>query len=246
VNILLFSDGDLVDKGRIRVSDRRLTHLRDVHGATPGDSVRVGLIGGARGDGSIVTLDDNSAEITFSLDQPPPDKLPLTLVLALPRPKMLRRILRTVGECGVRELHLINSYKVEKSFWQSPLLAEDTLRDYLLQGLEQASDTIVPEVQLHTRFKPFAEDLLPTLAADRDAVVAHPGRHPGLRDACSKETLLVIGPEGGFIPYEVDKCQEAGCRPVSLGPRVLRVETAVAAALGTLLAGTADAPAWKT
>ena len=105
-----------------------------------------------------------SAEIAFSLDQPPPGKLPLTLVLALPRPKMLRRILRTVGECGVRELHLINSYKVEKSFWQSPLLVEHTMRDYLLQGLEQASDTIVPEVQLHTRFKPFAEDLLPTLA----------------------------------------------------------------------------------
>ncbi len=243
MNILLFSDSDLVDEGRIRVTDRRLAHLRDVHGATAGDSVRVGRIGGARGSGTIVKLDDNSAEIALSLDQPPPDKLPLTLVLALPRPKMLRRILRTVGECGVRELHLINSYRVEKSFWQSPLLAEDTLRNYLLLGLEQASDTVVPEVQLHPRFKPFAEDLLPTLAADRDAVVAHPGRHPGLPDACSKDTLLVIGPEGGFIPYEVEKCQQAGCRPVSLGPRILRVETAVAAALGTLLAGTPTATA---
>lgn len=241
MNILLFSDEDRLAGDCIRVSDRRLRHLREVHGAAPGSTVRVGMINGQCGTGTIVSINAQQADIDISLDQPPPTKLPLTLVLALPRPKMLRRVLRTVGECGVRELHLINSYKVEKSFWQSPLLAEETLRDYLLQGLEQASDTIIPPVHLHKRFKPFAEDLLPTLAAGREALVAHPGDHPGLPRAISSDSLLVIGPEGGFIPYEVDKCREAGCKPVSLGHRVLRVETAVAAALGTLLASTAKA-----
>ena len=242
MNILLFSDSDRVDDKHIRVSDRRLVHLREVLGAVTGDAVRVGLVGGQCGRGAIVHLDRDHAEIAITLDQPPPAKLPLTLVLALPRPKMLRRILRTIGECGVRELHLINSYKVEKSFWQSPLLAADTLRDYLLQGLEQASDTVIPAVHLHPRFKPFAEDLLPALATGCTALVAHPGDHERLPATCSDDTLLVIGPEGGFIPYEVDKCLAAGCRPVSLGPRVLRVETAVAASLGTLLAGSVESP----
>ena len=237
MNILLFSDSDRVDDRHIRVGDRRLSHLREVLGAATGDRLRVGCIGGRCGVGTIVRMDADHAEIRVALDQPPPAKLPLTLVLALPRPKMLRRILRTVGECGVRELHLVNSYKVEKSFWQSPLLAGATLTDYLLQGLEQASDTIVPAVHLHPRFKPFAEDLLPALASGCTALVAHPGDYPGLPAGCAGETLLVIGPEGGFIPYEVDKCVAAGCRPVSLGSRVLRVETAVAAAVGTLLAG---------
>ena len=243
MNILLFSDSDRVDDKHIRVSDRRLVHLREVLGAATGDALRVGLIGGQCGSGTIVHLDSDHAEIAIALDQPPPAKLPLTLVLALPRPKMLRRILRTIGECGVRELHLINSYKVEKSFWQSPLLAADTLRDHLLQGLEQASDTVIPAVHLHPRFKPFAEDLLPALATACTALVAHPGNHQPLPTACPEDTLLVIGPEGGFIPYEVDKCLAAGCRPVSLGPRVLRVETAVAASLGSLLAGTVKSPA---
>jgi hypothetical protein len=57
-----------------------------------------------------------------------PRPLPLTVVLALPRPKMLRRILRALAEVGVKELHLINSYRVEKSYWQSPLLAPTALR----------------------------------------------------------------------------------------------------------------------
>jgi RsmE family RNA methyltransferase len=241
VNILLFSDDDRLAEGCIRVSDRRLRHLREIHGAAPGNTVRVGMINGQCGTGTIISIDAQQADIEITLDQLPPVKLPLTLVLALPRPKMLRRVLRTVGECGVRELHLINSYKVEKSFWQSPLLVEDTLRDYLLPGLEQASDTVIPSVHLHRRFKPFAEDLLPTLTGGREAMVAHPGNHPGLPRAAGGDMLLVIGPEGGFIPYEVDKCREAGCRPVSLGHRVLRVETAVAAALGTLLADAAQA-----
>ena len=238
MNILLFSDSDRVDDKHIRVGDRRLAHLREVLGAKTGDTVRVGLVNGRCGSGSIVQLARDHAEIAVTLDQPPPAKLPLILVLALPRPKMLRRILRTVGECGVRELHLINSYKVEKSFWQSPLLAPEALNDYLLQGLEQASDTVIPAVHLHPRFKPFAEDLLPALASGCTALVAHPGNNHRLPATCPDDTLLVIGPEGGFIPYEVDKCLAAGCRPVSLGPRVLRVETAVAASLGSLLAGT--------
>jgi len=45
---------------------------------------------------------------------------------------------------------------------------------------------------------------------------------------------LVIGPEGGFIPAEVDLLSRSGCRPVNLGERILRVETAVAALTGRL------------
>jgi len=237
VNILLFTERDLIDATRLRVADQRLAHLLDVHGARPGDTVRVGRVNGACGTGTITSIDDTHADLELALDKAPPDKLPLTLVLALPRPKMLRRILRTVGECGIRELHLINSYKVEKSFWQSPLLAPATLEDYLLAGLEQASDTMVPTCSLHHRFKPFVEDVLPALCDRADAVVAHPGDHPILAAASGADMVMVIGPEGGFTDYEVRKCRESGCRPVSLGPRVLRVETAVAAALGVQLAG---------
>jgi RsmE family RNA methyltransferase len=155
-------------------------------------------------------------------------------VLALPRPKMLRRILRNVAEFGVAELHLINSFRVEKSYWQSPVLAEHSIREYLLQGLEQCRDTRLPVVHCHQGFKPFVEDFLPGLIAGRRALLAHPGEHPPCPRDVAGDILLVIGPEGGFIPYEVQKLQDAGCEVISLGPRILRVENAIISVLGRL------------
>jgi len=135
---------------------------------------------------------------------------------------------------GVADIHLINSYRVEKSYWQSPLLAPDALRACLVQGLAQARDTLLPRVTCHRRFRPFVEDSLPPMVAGRRALLAHPGAYPPCPAGVDAEMLVVIGPEGGFIPYEVEKLQAAGCEVVSLGPRILRVETAVPALLGRL------------
>lgn len=234
MNLLLFTDEDRLEANKVKVQGRRLQHLRQVHRANIGDTLRVGEIDGMMGEGNILDINDESAIIAISLDHPPPAKLPLSLVLALPRPKMLRRILRSVAEFGVARLHLINSYRVEKSYWQTPALHEDTIREYLLQGLEQSRDTHVPLVWLHRAFKPFVEDILPGMIAGNRALLAHPGEHPSCPRNVTGETLLVIGPEGGFIPYEVDKLQEAGCKKVSLGPRILRVENAVTSLLGRL------------
>jgi len=234
LNLLLFSAEDRLGPTRIRVQDRRLRHLLEVHRAQAGDRLRVGEIGGLVGDGEVLAIGDDSAELEIALRDPPPPKLPLTLVLALPRPKMLRRILRGATEMGVADIHLVNSYRVEKSYWQSPVLAPDALRACLLQGLAQARDTLLPPVTCHPRFKPFVEDSLPALVAGRRALLAHPGAYPPCPDGVDGEILAVVGPEGGFIPYEVDKLQVAGCEVVSLGPRILRVETAVPALLARL------------
>jgi RsmE family RNA methyltransferase len=234
VNLLLFTDCDRRAANTITVDDRRLEHLRLVHRARVGDKLRVGEVGGLLGEGEILHIDATSATLAIALDQPPPAKLPLSLVLALPRPKMLRRILRCVAELGAAELHLVNSYRVEKSYWQTPVLAAGALPDYLLQGLEQSRDTRLPLVQCHRQFKPFVEDLLPGMIAGKRALLAHPGAYPPCPRNVSGESLLVIGPEGGFIPYEVEKLQQAGCETVSLGPRILRVENAVSFLLGRL------------
>jgi len=234
VNLLLFTARDRLDDKHIRVVDRRLQHLLQVHGARPGDTLRVGELGGQMGEAIIVDIDTDHALLSVTLDTPPPAKLPLSLVLALPRPKMLRRILRAAAEAGVAELHLINSYRVEKSYWQTPALDPDTVREYLLLGLEQARDTVLPTVRCHRGFKPFVEDELPEMVAGRQALLAHPGDYPPCPRGVSGNTLLVIGPEGGFIPYEVAKLQAAGCAVVSLGPRILRVENAITSTLGRL------------
>jgi RsmE family RNA methyltransferase len=234
LNLLLFSDDDRIEAGKIRVHDRRLEHLRSVHRAVVGDTLRIGEIDGLMGEARILAISDTAAVLDVTLNQPPPDKLPLSLVLALPRPKMLRRILRNAAEFGVGELHLINSYRVEKSYWQSPVLEDATVREYLLQGLEQSRDTRLPIMVEHRRFKVFAEDVLPGMIAGKDALLAHPGAAQPCPRQTDKTTVLVIGPEGGFIPYEVSQLQASGCQTVSLGTRILRVENAIACALGKL------------
>ena len=234
MNLLLFTAADRLGDGQIRIVDHRLQHLVQVLGAGIGDQLRVGELGGLSGTGKLLEVNCTQAVLAVTLDTTPPPKLPLRLVLALPRPKMLRRILRTVAELGVAELHLIHSFRVEKSYWQTPALRPETLRGYLLQGLEQSRDTVLPALQCHRRFKPFVEDVLPGLAGGRRALLAHPGDYPPCPRGLQQDTLLVIGPEGGFIPYEVGKLEAAGCEVVSLGPRILRVENALPTLLGRL------------
>lgn len=234
MNLLLLEDADFVAADRVVLEGRRLKHLQEVHRAEAGDQLRVGRLGGLMGSGTLLALDASRAELQIQLDQPPPAKLPLTLLLALPRPKMLRRVLQTVSAMGVPRLVLLNSYRVEKSFWQTPFLQPAAIREQLILGLEQARDTVLPEVLVEQRFKPFVEDRLPSMAAGSLGLVGHPGDYPACPRAVEQPVTLAIGPEGGWIAYEVDKLGEAGLAPVQLGERILRVETAVAALLARL------------
>tara|TARA_R110000796_G_scaffold230037_1_gene347600 strand:- start:62216 stop:62923 length:708 start_codon:yes stop_codon:yes gene_type:complete len=234
MNLLLLRDDDFVSADHVRLDGRRLQHMQQVHQAKVGDQLKVGHLGGLMGSGELLNLSDTHAELRVKLDQPPPPKLPLTLLLAMPRPKMFRRILQHCATLGVAEIILLNSYRVEKSFWQTPFLQPEQIEENLLLGLEQARDTILPRVRIEKRFKPFVEDRLPGILADSLALVAHPGDYPPCPRAVSQHTTLAIGPEGGWIPYEVDKLVDAGFQPVQLGARILRVETAVTALIGRL------------
>lgn len=234
MNLLLLEDADFIAADRAVLSDRRFTHMQDIHRVAVGDSLRVGRIGGLMGQARVERLEGHEAELSLCFDQSPPAKLPLTLVLALPRPKMLRRVFQTVATMGVTKLVLVNSYRVEKSFWQTPFLEPEAIRDNLILGLEQARDTVLPEVVIEKRFKPFVEDRLPAIADGTLGLVGHPGDHPPCPRGVGEPVTLAIGPEGGWIPYEIDLLGKAGLNPVQLGDRILRVETAVTALLARL------------
>ena len=227
MNLLILEETDFVTENRAYLSGRRLQHLLGVQQVKPGDTLKAGLLNGKIGTATIVKLGKNIAELETQFDAAPPKSLPLTLILALPRPKMLRRIFQTIATLGVKELYLINSFRVEKSYWQTPWLTKDAIREQLILGLEQGVDTLLPRVHLHKRFKPFVEDELPAIAADTTALAAHPKGETHCPVAVEGPTTLAIGPEGGFIDYEIEKLAEAGLQTVTLGQRILRVETAV-------------------
>ena len=213
---------------------RRFLHIQSVHKANMGDELRVGVIDGEIGTGRVIGIDENSIRLQVCLQQQPPPRLPVTLILALPRPKMLKRILQSATSMGVEKIILVNSYKVEKSFWQSPVLEAENVQQQLILGLEQSIDTQLPEVSIKKRFKPFVEDELPALTQNKRCIVAHPNQQAAPCIASNQETLLAIGPEGGFIPYEVEQFNHAGFETVTLGRRILRVETAIPVLLSKL------------
>lgn len=234
MNLLLLEEADFVAADRVVLGDRRFTHMQEIHRVAVGDTLRVGRLGGLMGQATVLRLEGHEAELSVEFTQPPPAKLPLTLVLALPRPKMLRRVFQTVATMGVDRLILVNSYRVEKSFWQTPFLAPAAIREQLILGLEQARDTVLPEVIIEKRFKPFVEDRLPAIAEGTLGLVGHPGDYPPCPRGLDEPVTLAIGPEGGWIPYEVELLGKAGLSPVQLGERILRVETAVTALLARL------------
>lgn len=234
MNLLLLNSADFIAENRVRITDRRLQHLNTVNKASAGQTLLAGLLGGLQGHATLLSINEDAAELQVDLANPPPAKLPITLLLALPRPKMLRRTLQTIASMGVAKLVLINSYRVEKSFWQTPFLQPEALHEQFILGLEQARDTVLPEIILAKRFKPFVEDELPAMATNTRGLIAHPGDYPECPRALSEPVTLAIGPEGGWIPYEVELLSKAGLEPVQLGERILRVETAVPALLARL------------
>jgi RsmE family RNA methyltransferase len=180
-------------------------------------------------------MDADGMQLQVQLHQAPPPRHRFDVVLALPRPKMLRRILRTVAEFGVANLHLINTARVEKSYWQSPLLRPAKLQEALVAGMERASDTIAPQLHLHKRFRPFVEDQLVDLCAGRHCWMAHMDAPRSLAHVPPEPAVVMIGPEGGFVPFEVELAERVIAQRVHLGARVLSVDTALPAALAQAL-----------
>ena len=232
MNLILLFDDDFIARGRVRLTGRRLRHVATVHRAAAGAELTVGMAGGRVGRGRVVRLDAQALEMDVALDGEPPPPLPLTLVLALPRPKVLNRVVAGATSLGVKRLFLVNAWRVEKSYWKSPRL--DHLRDQAILGLEQAKDTVLPSIELRRFFLPFVEDELPSIARGTRALVAHPGAAAACPRAVGGPVTLAIGPEGGFIAEEIASLERIGFEAVSVGARVLRVETAVAAIIGRL------------
>lgn len=234
MNLILVQPQDFVSDGFVRLGGRRLAHVSNVHRAAVGDSLTVGLEGGSTGQGEVTRLDAEVLEMRVTLTDEPPRPLPMTLILALPRPKVLNRVIAGAASLGVKRIYLVNAWRVEKSYWSSPRLASGNLREQSILGLEQARDTILPVIEVRRLFRPFVEEELPEVARESLALVAHPYGADDCPRAVTGAVTLAIGPEGGFIEKEIASLQQAGFAPVSLGPRILRTETAIPALLGRL------------
>lgn len=234
MNLIILFEKDFVKNNTVRLKDRRLKHVLSVHRANLGDTLKVGLLNNKMGKGLITKLNDEEMEMEVELIDSSPSPLNVQLILAMPRPKALKRIIQDVTTMGIKQIYIIKTWRVEKSFWSSPVLKEDILLENMILGLEQGKDTILPKIEVVKLFKPFVEDSIPDIIKGTRAIVAHPGSQKESPRNIKDPVSLAIGPEGGFIPYEVEMLEKQGFESVNLGERILRVETAIPVILGRL------------
>jgi RsmE family RNA methyltransferase len=232
MNLLLLNPDELSADGTARLTGARLRHLHEVLGVGPGSTLRAGVLGGRVGTAEVLALTDTEAVLRPTLDRPPPPKPGVDLLLAIPRPKALRRVLAAAASLGVDRLVLLAAARVEKSYFASPVLTPERMQRHLVDGLEQAQDTVLPEVHVEPRFRPFVEDRLDALLGPGERWLLHPGDDGPRRPSSEGRLVLAVGPEGGWVPFERTLLEARGFRPLGFGPRTLRTETIVPFALG--------------
>lgn len=238
MNLILLHPQELTGQ-HATLTGRRAEHIRKVLRCAIGDNLRVGVLDGMLGTGCIQEMNGNRVVLEVHLTTEPLPLPPTGLILAVPRPIMLKRVLAQAVSMGVSRIFLINANRVEKSFFSSTLIQSNDFTEPLCLGLEQAMDTRLPEISVHPRFRPFVEDLLPELLGDCPIrLLADPGGEHAMAQAArglsAQRAVLAIGPEGGWVDFEVQRFKEQGFIPFSLGPRILRVDTAVPALLAQL------------
>ena len=249
MNLLLFESSEIENENIVWLQDRRSEHVINILGCRPGDTIRAGVINGPVGTGEILAIKGKGKKagvsLRFTAHDFQPEQPVVDLILGLVRPIMLKRLLTQIASLGVGRIFLINANRVEKSFFEAGLLKDENYRSYLIYGLEQAKDTRLPQVIIHERFRPFVEDYLPTVSKTYSRMlVAHPEAGTGLKQlewpGQNGKILLAIGPEGGWVDFEIEKFREQSFVPVSMGERILRTDTAVVALLAQLMVLTDD------
>lgn len=233
--ILLFDNDFISGTERVCISGRRFEHIKQFHQSQIGDTLSVGRLNGKMGKGVINQMDAGSLEMDVSFSREAPLPLDAILVLSLPRPPILKRVLFQSAMQGIKDIHLIHSYRVEKSYWNSSQLRSENVEENFILGLEQGCDTILPKVSMHKRFRPFAEDILPKVMQGRETIVAHPDQGVDRHEPIKAPAVVIVGPEGGFIDYEIEQFQNQKCKRYGLGQRILKVDCAVSVLISRVI-----------
>jgi 16S rRNA (uracil1498-N3)-methyltransferase len=234
VNLILLNESDHIDASCVTLTDARATHLLKVLHVTRGQTVRVGWIDGPLGTGTVESVTDGRVTMQCVFEADAPLRPRVDVLLALPRPKVMRRLWAQFAALGVGQIILTNASRVERDYFDTHVLTKACYRPLLIEGLQQARDTRLPQVSVHRQFKILVEDRLDVLFPSGVRLVADPSGSTSIANALAGRdgrVLLAIGPEGGWNDFELRLLETRGFTPVGLGPRTLRVDTACVALL---------------
>ncbi len=232
MNRILFESSEIAD-GVATCSDARAEHILAVLHGEVGQTLKTGELDGRIGTGEIVSIEGRTVAVKVSHTE---ESLRpwCDLVLAPPRPRVMKRLLPQLASLGVGTIVLVGAKKVEKDFWGATLLKEENYRPLLVDGLMQAGTSVVPSMETRRNFRRFVGDELDSLFPTANRVVGHPGGAPNAPAQKPGRLLLAVGPEGGWTDDEVSLLESHGFSRYSLGSRILRTDTALVALLARL------------
>lgn len=233
MNLLLTHAEKINDQGIFTATPEQSLHIAGVLHGKAGDRIKVGVLHGKIGEAELIFPSKHEAQLRIlSLDKEPPAKKKLKFVIALPRPQSFKKCLHFLASAGIPEASFIQTARVEKSYWNSAALITEAIADEVFLGLEQGVDTVPPKLNFYHTFRDW-KNTAENLTCRR--LVAHPVHaFPCPRDLGNEEIVAAIGPEGGFVPAEMERFQELGFDCVELGNHILRVEFALAYMTGRL------------
>jgi 16S rRNA (uracil1498-N3)-methyltransferase len=194
-----------------------------------GDPFDAGLINGPRGKGRLEKITPAALTFSFVWGESPPPLDPIMLLIGLPRPQTARKILQEATSLGVRALHFFTAEKAEPGYARSTLWTSGECRRHLVAGAEQAFCTRLPELTHGLTFAAALEKTPP--AAVRIALDNYEAPAPLGQTLAGASVVLALGSERGWSAAERDFLRAKNFSLVHLGPRVLRTETAVVAAV---------------
>jgi 16S rRNA (uracil1498-N3)-methyltransferase len=209
--------------------------IRNILKAEPGKILKTGTLNGRSGTSTVVAISPEEVVLQSShtVDSPEPW---FDLILASPRPLVLKRLWPQLAAFGARKIILVNASKVEKFYFSSQWVEESSVRPLLIEGAVQAGLTHIPEFSVKMQFKIFMEDELDLMFPESRRLLAHPGVATRLDSVYDKSVypLIAIGPEGGWTDYELNMFSEHRFSRFSLGERILRSDTACISLISVL------------
>ncbi len=237
MNRILFEPNEIRADGTVVFGGERAEHVLKVLHGEVGQRLKTGVLDGAVGASTIEAIDGNVVTVRCVHDAEAPVPW-IDLLLAPPRPRTLKRLLPQLAQLGVGRIVLVGAEKVEKDFWGAQLLKEEVYRPLLVDGLQQAGTSAVSAITVRKRFREYLARSFESDFPTANRIVAHPyepaSKEPPVAASLDRP-LLAIGPEGGWTDEEVQLLKDRGFRCVSLGPRILRTDTAVIAMIARLM-----------
>ena len=263
MNRILFEKDEIVN-GVATFGGERAEHVMNVLHGEVGQVLKTGEVNGpigtseitaikgeaAKGEAASSPLVENGYSIAVRCTHTQASLVPwIDLILAPPRPRVMKRLLPQLATMGVGRIFLVGAKKVEKDFWGATLLKPENYRPLLIDGLMQAGLSILPTLETRRNFRKFVKEEVDGLWPEAKRIVAHPYTVPSpsrrlalTRTDCpapvgedADGTVLAVGPEGGWTDEEVTLLEEHGFARYSLGSRILRTDTATIALLAQLM-----------